>query len=282
LETDPQIEPQAKAPWKGIRLQGSVEAEFLFATLLSDDLLPFGRRQLSLVVLPLSGRKLLSADDAIRQGKAGLADWLRKAEREWRQRTKTSQRIRPMHEQVNYHNSLIAQSPTGVYKLVYNKSGTHLCACVVDARDVSGWQVYDLPVQGFVAENTTFWFETKDENAAHYLCAVLNAPFVDDFIKPFQTKGAFGAQIGKGERDIHRRPFEVLPIPLFRRRDERHQRLAELSRVCHEKVAQFVAGADEKTLTQPIGRLRQQVRQMLSNELSHINRLVAELLGLPR
>jgi hypothetical protein len=105
---------------------------------------------------------------------------------------------------------------------------------------------------------------------------------VDELIKPFQSKGAFGAQRGKGERDIHRRPFEVLPIPLFSRRDERHQRLAELSRVCHEKVAQFVAGADEKTLTQPIGRLRQQVREMLANELSHINRLVTELLGLPR
>jgi hypothetical protein len=97
---------------------------------------------------------------------------------------------------------------------------------------------------------------------------------VDDAIKPFQTKGLLG------ERNIHRAPFEVLPIPLFSRRDERHQRLAELSRVCHKKVAQFVAGADEKTLTQPIGRLRQQVREMLSNELSHINRLVTELLGL--
>jgi len=280
LETDPQIEPQAKAPWKGIRLQGSVEAEFLFATLLSDDMLPFGWRQLSLVVLPLSGSKLLSADDAIRQGKAGLADWLRKAEREWKQRAKTSQRIRSIYERLNYDGNLTAQSPTGVYKLLYNTSGTHLCACVVDARDVSGWQVYDLPVHGFVADTTTYWLETKDENEAHYLCAVLNAPCVDEHIKPFQTKGAFGAQRGKGERHIHRRPFEVLPIPLFSRRDERHQRLAELSQVCHEKVAQFVAGADGKTLTQPIGRLRQQVREMLSNELSHINRLVTELLGL--
>jgi len=57
--------------------------------------------------------------------------------------------------------------------------------------------------------------------------------------------------------------------------------LAELSRVCHEKVAQFVAGADKKTLTQPIGRLRQQVREMLASELSQINCLVAKLLGLP-
>jgi len=281
LETDPQIEPQAKAPWKGIRLQGSVEAEFLFATLLSDDMLPFGYRQLSLVVLPLVNQKLISANDAIRKGKTGLADWLRKAEREWKQRAKTSQRIRSIYERLNYDGNLTAQSPTGVYKLVYNRSGTHLCSCVVDARDVSGWQVDELPVQGFVADYTAYWLETKDENEAHYLCAILNAPCVDDFIKPFQTKGAFGTQSGKGERDIARRPFEVLPIPLFDPKDKRHHELAQLSQECHEKVAQFVANADEKALTQPIGRLRQQVREMLANELSQINRLVAELLGLP-
>jgi hypothetical protein len=256
-----------------------VEAKFLFATLLSNDMLPFGWRQRSLVVLPLSGSKLLSADDAIRQGKAGLADWLRKADAIWRKHRKSQEELL---NYLDWKSKLTAQSPTGVYKLLYNTGGTRLCACVVDARDVSGWQVYDLPVQGFVADTTTYWLETKDENEAHYLCAVLNAPCVDEHIKPFQTKGAFGAQSGKGERHIHRRPFEVLSIPLFSRRDKRHQRLAELSRVCHKKVAQFVAGADEETLKQPIGRLRQQVRKMLANELSQINHLVKELLGLPR
>jgi SAM-dependent methyltransferase len=277
LETDPQIEPRAEKPWKGIRLQGSVEAEFLFATLLSDDMLPFGWRQRSLVVLPLSGRKLLSAKDAIRRGKAGLANWLRKADAIWRKHRKSQEELL---NYLDWKGKLTAQSPTGVYKLLYNTSGTRLCACVVDARDVSGWQVYDLPVQGFVADTTTYWLETKDEDEAHYLCAVLNAPCVDEHIKPFQTKGAFGAQSGKGERHIHRRPFEVLSIPLFNRRDKRHQRLAELSRVCHKKVAQFVAGADEKTLKRPIGHLRRQVRKMLANEITQIDQLVAQLLGL--
>ncbi|MFA0758940.1 MAG: hypothetical protein NOOUEUKL_001609, partial [Candidatus Fervidibacter sp.] len=77
-------------------------------------------------------------------------------------------------------------------------------------------------------------------------------------------------------------PFEVLPIPLFNPKDKRHHELAQLSKACHAKVAQLVAGADEKTLSQNIGRLRQQVRAMLGNELSQINRLVAKLLGLPR
>ncbi len=262
-------------------MQGSVEAEFLFATLLSDDMLPFGWRHLSLVVLPLKDGELLDADDATRKGKTGLADWLRKAEREWKLRAKTSERIRSIYERLDYDGNLTAQSPTGVYKLLYNTSGTHLCACVVDAKDVSHWQVDDLPVQGFVADTKTYWLETKSEGEAHYLCAVLNAPCVDEFIKPFQSKGAFGAQSGRGERDIHRRPFEVLPIPLFNPRDGRHLKLAELSKECHEKVAQFVANADERTLRQLIGRLRQQVREMLSDDLSQINQLVAELVGLP-
>ncbi len=273
METDSKIEPQAKASWKGIQLQGSVESEFLFATLLSDDMLPFGYRQLSLVVLPLSGSKLLSVNDAIRKGKTGLADWLRKANAIWLKHRKSQE---DLLDYLNWQGKLTAQSPTGVYKLVYKSRGTHLYACVVDTQDVSGWQVYGLPVQGFIVDHACYWLETSSEDEVHYLCAILNAHCVDDAIKPFQTKGLLG------ERNIHRAPFEVLPIPLFSRHDKRHQRLAELSQACHEKVAQFVAGANEKTLAQPIGRLRQQVRAMLANELSQINRLVAKLLGLPR
>ena len=58
--------------------------------------------------------------------------------------------------------------------------------------------MFDLPVRGFIAEHVTYWFETEDPDEAHYLCAVLNAPLVDEAIKPYQTKGAFGAQ--RGER----------------------------------------------------------------------------------
>ncbi len=122
--------------------------------------------------------------------------------------------------------------------------------------------------------------ETSNADEAHYLCAVLNAQYVDGAIKPFQTKGAFGAQKGKGQRHIHRRPFEVLPIPKFDRNDKRHLRLAELSKECHEKVAKMMVNADAKFLSQPIGRLRNIVRQMLETELDEIDQIVAELLGL--
>jgi len=151
---------------------------------------------------------------------------------------------------------------------------------VVNTDDSQARTVYGLNTQGFVADTKTYWLDTTNPDEAHFLCACLNARSVDEFIKPFQTKGAFGAQRGKGQRHIHRRPFEVLPIPLFDPSDTIHLRLSELSKDCHKKVAKFLETANKKTLAQPIGRLRQEVRELLKSELSEIDELVAQLLQL--
>jgi hypothetical protein len=245
LETDRTTERQAKKPWKGIRLSGSVEADFLFATLLSDNMLPFGSRQLSLVVLPVIENRdhtlqMVDLGEAVRHGKPALAAWLRKAEDVW---TKHRKSAADLLDWINWQNKLTRQRPARGSKLVYNKSGTHLCGCAFDARDCRRWRIHNLVVQGFIADYGTYSFEGQDTHEVHYLCAIINAPLVDRSIKPYQTKGAFGAQSGGGERDIHRRPFEVLPIPRFDPKDERHRQLAELSQHSHEKVRAAVEDA---------------------------------------
>lgn len=284
LETDTSTERQAKLPWKGIRLNGSVEAEFLFATLLSDNMLPFGYRRFSLLVLPVvqdrqSEVELIDARQAFRRGKSGLADWLRKADKIWLKHRKSRSELL---DWLNWQNKLTRQHPTGVVKLLYNAAGTHICSCVVDTDASFRWQIHDLPVRGFIADYVTYWLETTDIDEGHYLCAVLNAPFVDTAIKPYQTKGAFGAQHGHGERHIHRRPFEVLPIPRYNAKDKRHRQLAKLSRSCHDKVEQFLAHADPRWQTDLIGRLRTELRRdHLHDELADIDALVAEILNEP-
>ncbi|HIE09347.1 MAG TPA: hypothetical protein EYP65_05805 [Armatimonadetes bacterium] len=100
----------------------------------------------------------------------------------------------------------------------------------------------------------------------------MNSKVVDEAIKPSQTKGTFG------ERHICQRPFEVLPIPRFDPKDRRHLRLSELSKACHKKVLRAMEGGELK-LSKSIGSLRRDVRQLLSEELSEIDRLVAELVG---
>jgi hypothetical protein len=276
LETDPEIQKQAKKPWKGLSLSGEVEADFLFATLLGADMIPFGYVRQRLVVLPLEVKpdgkgQLITAEVAIKLGKTGLANWLRKAEAFWEQLGRRTERVRTIYKRLDFQQNLRRQRPVGTCKVLYNTSGTYLCSCVVDASNSNYWANRNIRPKGFAAESKTYWLETDNAEEAHYLCAILNTPFVDEVIKPFQTKGSFGA------RDIHRRPFEVLPIPFFDSADERHIRLANLSRACHQKVAQAIAEGKLPT-TGPIGRLRQKVREFLSTELSEIDRLTQEIL----
>lgn len=284
LETDITTKRQAKPPWKGQRVLGSVEADFLFATLLSDHMVPFGWRQLLMVVLPViqnqEGRlDMIHADQALRMGKIGLAQWLRSAEELWQRYAKVSQRVETIYDRLDFSRCLTRQKPSGCYKVLYNSQGTHICSCVVDTSAITAENFYSLQVRGFIAENVTYWFETVNQGEANYLCAVLNAPFVDQTIKPYQTKGQFGAQRGGGERHIHRRPFEVLPIPKFDKSNQRHRKLAELSQCCHDKVRQFVAESEEKLLSAPIGRLRTQIRrELIKDELAEINSLVSAML----
>ncbi len=129
----------------------------------------------------------------------------------------------------------------------------------------------DLKVEGinpkrFVADIDTFLFQTKDGDEAHFMCAMLNSDFINRKIKDYQTRGAWG------ERHIYRRPFEVVSIPKFNLEDERHQKLAELSKVCRPKVTTLALKGKS------IGFLRNKVRDHLSQELTGIDELVKAIL----
>jgi hypothetical protein len=138
----------------------------------------------------------------------------------------------------------------------------------MDIGEVAG--VADLQ---FIADHKTYAFHAEEESEAWYLSAFLNAPFVDASIKPYQTRGSFGTR-GGGERDIHRRPFEVVPIPRFNGADRRHLRLAEISEACHRTVAQALPPPQER-----IGTARQRVREALREPLTEIDAVVREILA---
>jgi methylase of polypeptide subunit release factors len=275
LETAERAKRQAKAAYKGLVMKGNVEARFLYATLLSTDLLPFGHLPFRLVVLPIepkgTGYALLTAEEAWKKGYLHLARWLEAAQAEWERRRGEKAERMDILERLDYQRDLTTQNPQAKYRVLYPTSATYMCACVVENRPIEfeiGGQ--RLEARGIIASEVTYHLETDNEAEAHYLTAMLNAPVIDQKLKPMQARGQWGP------RHIHKKVLE-LPIRQFDPGDEVHRRLAELGRECSEKVADWLeAGGPGKIRN--IGRLRSMVREMLAGELREIDGLVREMI----
>lgn len=268
LKTHPDVERNAKEPWKDIKVSGEVEASFLYATLLGKHLLPFGYTRPDLVILPVEisemGMRMLNSQTALRDGYSGLHNWLSQVENLWESKKKKTIKEN-VYQWLDYRRKLLSQHASGYYNVLLGKCGTHIASCVVDAT-TGNLEAEGRSTNGFFNDTGIFFYQTKELEEAHYLCALLNSQYVDQAIKLSQPKGAWG------EREVQRRPFEVLPIPKFDARDKRHLRLAELSQECHQKAAQL--SLEGKS----IGFLRNKVREHLNAELEEIDKLVKAIL----
>jgi hypothetical protein len=280
VATDPRAEAEAKPPYRGIHFDDSIEAEFLYATLLSTDLLPFGHFGFRPVVLPLvedpQGYRLWSAQQARAKGYLKLPVWLERAQLVWARMRKEKAMKADVLSWLDYRNKLTDQSPKSRYVVIYPKSATSLCAAVVRSKPIA-FRVgsHKVGARGFLADYVTYYLETSDVDEAHYLCAVLNSPAVDALIKPMQARGLWGP------RDITKKVWE-LPIPEYNRQNRNHLKLARIAEACEEKVKEMIAGLKElfKDVRGPhaIGRARTAVREALKDELGEIDALVQDIL----
>jgi len=158
------------------------------------------------------------------------------------------------------------------WRVIYNTSGTYLTAAVLEDEPISFvFAGQRIPVQGFLADVKTFHCEPRSGEESRFLAAMLNSPFLDQLIKPMQSRGLWGP------RDIHKKVLE-LPIPQFDPADHSHQRLAQLAEGCASKVHDWLAGGGPGKI-KSIGKLRSMVREVLAQELAEIDVLVKELLA---
>ena len=223
LETDARAIKEAKAPYKNVRMTGNVESRFLYATLLSTDLLPFGYLAPRLVVLPLEvqGGKYRTVDaaEAQKRGYYGLAQWLNHVEADWVQlRSATSANITSVGW-LDYHGKLTAQDPQARYRVVFNRAGTYLTGAVVEDKRIA-FSIHQQEIEAthFAVDYLLHYMETANRDEAYFLAALLNAPVIDQLIKPMQSQGLFGP------RDIGNKVFE-LPIPRYDAENGDHARL---------------------------------------------------------
>jgi hypothetical protein len=278
LRTDRRAIQQAKEAYENLMMEGIVEKQFLFATLLSTDLLPFAFLDYRTVVLPIKVSAdrfvMISSEQAEKDGNEHLARWLKKCEYEWQKRRGSKSSKMTIYERLDHVRGLTQQHHTAKYKVVYPMSATNLCSAVVPGETIiKTFGGQKITLSGFIADYKLFFYETENADEAYYLCGMLNSATVDALIKPMQSRGLWGP------RDICMKVWE-LPIPAFKESKSTHKELAKLSVQCAEKVARFIPTLDTQDVTPgKIGGLRSEVREHLADELKEIDGLVKKVMG---
>jgi hypothetical protein len=272
LITDPSIVADSHAPYKYAHLEGKLESPYIFTTLLSKYLYPFGFHKLNTVALPLviedDKLRLIWGIQFVARHTLWARDWFEAAEAKWDELKKEDSKMTIL-ERWDYQRTLTNQNIKAPYKLLYNASGTNIAACVMNMPETN-LGVYNLPSMGFIVDYKTYYYDALSLDEAHYLCAILNAPCTNKAIKAYQSQGLFG------ERDIVRTPFEACAIPPFDPTNPDHIELARLSKEAHEATL-FIRTAEFKG---GIGGMRRLARESAEAQISTIDLIAQKVLDL--
>ena len=243
-----------KPPWKDLpELKGVVESIFIRPTYLGESIAPFRTLSVAEAVIPYDGSTLMDGGNDRIDRYPGLANWWRDAEALWN--TKRTSEKRTLIEQLDYLHQLTAQFPVPSERVVYTKAGNSLAAAVVRDRDA-------------VIDHMLYWARAESHAEAQYLTAVLNAPVLNELVRPYQSVGAFGP------RHFDKYVWQA-PIPTFDAEQPLHKRLVALADE-GETVAESVS------LPPDIGfqKARRQIREALTEAgiAQTLDEVVAKLL----
>jgi hypothetical protein len=206
---------QEKRPWRQVpTISAVVESEFIRPILNGDNLLPFRIGAPSAAVIPC-GRAALLSDEVI-ESYPGLQHWWGQASRLWEEHR--SNDSLSLMANLDWQSKLTKQLPIASLRVIYNKSGMHICAA-------------KLRNHRALVSAGLYWAAVQSDEEADYLCAILNSPSTTELTRPFMS-------YGKDERDIHKHVWE-LPVPMYNPSDSTHRRIASFGAAAAEACAQF-------------------------------------------
>ncbi len=136
------------------------------------------------------------------------------------------------HEPVGgpfYGQRNIGEHVFSSYKVAWRRQATDMSAAVLAQHKTPFGYKTVVPL------DPSALIPTDNESEAHYLCAIINSNPVRDFIKSFSSAGR-----GFGTPSV----MEHVGIPKFDPKNPLHQKLAEISKKCH----QFKAEGKEKEI----------------------------------
>jgi hypothetical protein len=273
IKSSSAIEKDAKKPWKGMEFEGKIESNFLFRTVLSKNVLPFALLESELIVLPITiglkqdnhkEIKIHSANELLKEGYRDAAKWFQSIENVWQNNRTELNRNISSENYLNWQNKLVDQNLDAKYLVLYNSSAKDANAVVVKRKDL------DLEI---IVESVTYVFYTDNLDEAYYLTAILNSATPNLMMKDFQSHGLFGA------RHVHKKILDIY-YPKFDDKNAKHLRLAELSKLAHEKNSAFLQAVDTtKVVGIRLGKLRLDIKVHLKKEMLEVDKLVKKIIA---
>ncbi|MFD1337015.1 hypothetical protein ACFQ4N_15810 [Oceanobacillus iheyensis] len=243
---------------KGVVFENYVNRNYIFSTVTSNTLLPFGilEDHLPKVILPVeivdNIPRILSSEELIDRGDDTVSDWFEDIDSHDELR-------KSIYEMIDERGKLTQQSYLNYQYLVHcGAGGSKPCAAIQRGHIESPHH--------FIADQTTYVYGTDDEEEALYLIGIMNSNYVNDIIRPFQARGLFG------ERHIHKLVYKV--IPPFNNENPLHQEVVRLARILENRVSQLINDIEQLhnfTLTIQIRRTR--LRSALLGENDNIGSL---------
>jgi hypothetical protein len=243
---------QEKKPWKDLSdLSGVVETEFVRPFFTGDNVYPFRVGKPMLAVIPCDKTSLLGQENIDLY--AGLQQWWSQATALWEENRANDGMS--LAERLDYQSTLSKQLPISSLRVVYNRSGMHICAAKLRDRRA-------------IVANGLYWAAMRSEEEADYICAILNAPATTDLTRPMMS-------YGKDERDIHKHVWE-LSIPTFDPDNATHRRITELGASAEKLITQY-----EVNPSIHFAATRRHIRDFLLATAvgSELEEIVFELLG---
>jgi len=254
IETNERILKTSKSPWK-IKVSGFIEKEFIYNTILANNIIPFGIKKVTKIPLPIYSNSY--QDSCIKRADVNnnISNWFSKCEALWEKfQTPTSEiRFPTLWGRLNYNSLLTKQFPIKRYVILYAATGSNLTSVVLDREKIDR----------FIVDVKCWYLQTDNPDEAFYLSAILNSDYVNNAIKLWQPKGLYGP------RAIHKLPL-AMPIPRFSQR----------SKLCHElsQIAQYLHRSVENYLEKERNPTRRVIKDVFTNHIGSINELAEAII----
>jgi methylase of polypeptide subunit release factors len=254
ITTSERILKSSKPPW-GQKISGNVRKQFIYQTILANNIVPFGYKALEKIPLPMQMNPSMSAIIHELNEHKDKEDWFSRCEVLWnRFRTETSEKRFPtLCDRLNYNSLLKKQFPTKRFIVIYAATGSNINSTVLDRNNL----------ERFIVDVKCWYFQTDNSVEAYYLSAILNSDYVNNAIKTMQPRGLWGP------RAIHRLPL-MLPIPKYDCKSELCKELSQIAQSLFQVVNEYLNNRRNVT--------RREVRNLCLNHIHSIDELAKELL----